>query len=62
MKDLVSLLIMISYGEKYFTIILLSEYGHAIACIKYPQIKHDETKFDGQVNIDYPCKLWSSLT
>ena len=33
----------------------------AIACIKYPQIKHDETKFDGQVNIDYPCKLWSSL-
>lgn len=33
----------------------------AVACIKYPQIKHDETKFDGEVNIDYPCKLWSSM-
>jgi hypothetical protein len=33
----------------------------AVACIKYPQIKHDEQKFNGEVNIDYPCKLWSSL-
>lgn len=33
----------------------------AVACIKYPEIKHDEKKFDGQVNIDYPCKLWSSM-
>ena len=33
----------------------------AIACIKYPHYEHDETKFDGEVNIDYPCKLWSSM-
>jgi len=33
----------------------------AIACIQYPQYKHDETKFKGEVNIDYPRKLWSSL-
>lgn len=33
----------------------------AVACIKYPQYKHDESKFNGEVNIDYPCKLWSSM-
>jgi hypothetical protein len=33
----------------------------AVACIKYPHYEHDATKFDGEVNIDYPCKLWSSL-
>jgi len=33
----------------------------AVACIQYPQYKHDEVKFDGEVNIDYPCKLWSSM-
>jgi|TARA_B110000444_G_scaffold159347_1_gene148986 hypothetical protein len=33
----------------------------AIACVKYPHYDHDATKFDGEVNIDYPCKLWSSL-
>ena len=33
----------------------------AVACIQYPQYKHDDTKFNGEVNIDYPCKLWSSL-
>lgn len=33
----------------------------AVACIQYPQYKHDETKFKGEVNIDYPRKLWSSL-
>jgi len=33
----------------------------AVACIKYPHYEHDTTKFDGEVNIDYPCKLWSSL-
>jgi hypothetical protein len=34
---------------------------NAVACIQYPQYKHDETKFNGAVNIDYPCKLWSSM-
>ena len=33
----------------------------AVACIQYPQYKHDSVKFDGEVNIDYPCKLWSSM-
>jgi len=33
----------------------------AVACIQYPHYEHDDTKFDGEVNIDYPCKLWSSL-
>ena len=33
----------------------------AVACIQYPQYKHDDTKFKGEVNIDYPKKLWSSL-
>ena len=33
----------------------------AIACIKYPHYEHDESKFDGEINIDYPCKLWSSM-
>lgn len=33
----------------------------AVACIQYPQYKHDATKFNGAINIDYPCKLWSSL-
>ena len=33
----------------------------AVACIKYPHYEHAATKFDGEVNIDYPCKLWSSL-
>jgi hypothetical protein len=33
----------------------------AVACIKYPHYEHDATKFDGEVNIDYPCKLWSSM-
>ena len=33
----------------------------AVACVKYPHYEHDTTKFDGEVNIDYPCKLWSSL-
>ena len=33
----------------------------AVACIKYPQYQHDESKFNGEVNIDYPCKLWSSM-
>lgn len=34
---------------------------HAVACIQYPQYKHDTTKFVGAVNIDYPRKLWSSM-
>jgi len=33
----------------------------AVACIQYPQYKHDSVKFNGEINIDYPCKLWSSL-
>lgn len=33
----------------------------AVACIQYKQIEHDTTKFNGEVNIDYPKKLWSSL-
>lgn len=33
----------------------------AVACIKYRQYQHDTTKFDGEINIDYPCKLWSSM-
>lgn len=33
----------------------------AVACIQYQQIEHDATKFNGEVNIDYPKKLWSSL-
>lgn len=33
----------------------------AVACIQYPQYKHDTTKFVNEVNIDYPRKLWSSL-
>jgi len=33
----------------------------AVACIKYPHYEHDATKFDGEINIDYPCKLWSSM-
>lgn len=33
----------------------------AVACIQYPQYEHDSTKFNGEINIDYPCKLWSSL-
>ena len=33
----------------------------AVACIQYPQYKHDSVKFDGEVNIDYPKKLWSSM-
>jgi hypothetical protein len=33
----------------------------AVACIQYPQYKHDNVKFDGEVNIDYPKKLWSSM-
>lgn len=33
----------------------------AVACIKYPHYDHDVTKFDGEINIDYPCKLWSSM-
>ena len=33
----------------------------AVACIQYPQYKHDGTKFNGEVNIDYPKKLWSSM-
>ena len=34
---------------------------NAVSCIQYPHYEHDNTKFDGEVNIDYPCKLWSSL-
>lgn len=33
----------------------------AVACIQYPQYEHDSVKFNGEINIDYPCKLWSSL-
>lgn len=34
---------------------------NAVTCIKYPNIMFDETKFDGQKNVNYPKKLWSSL-
>jgi len=34
---------------------------NAVACIQYPQYAHDSVKFNGEINIDYPCKLWSSL-
>lgn len=46
------------------TILSLLYYLHpddAVACIQYPQYKHDNTKFVGAVNIDYPRKLWSSM-
>jgi hypothetical protein len=33
----------------------------AVACIQYRQYDHVKTKFNGAVNIDYPCKLWSSM-
>jgi len=33
----------------------------AVACIQYRQYEHVKTKFNGAVNIDYPCKLWSSM-
>ena len=33
----------------------------AVACIKYDFDKYAETKFDGEKNVSYPKKLWSSL-
>ncbi len=33
----------------------------AVACIKYDFDKYPDTKFDGEKNVSYPKKLWSSL-
>ena len=33
----------------------------AVACIKYDFKEHNDTKFDGEKNVNYPKKLWSSL-
>tara|TARA_A100001011_G_scaffold398417_1_gene502793 strand:- start:3828 stop:5435 length:1608 start_codon:yes stop_codon:yes gene_type:complete len=33
----------------------------AVACVQYNFDKHDETKMDGEKNVSYPKKLWSSL-
>ena len=34
---------------------------HAIACVQYQFDHHDETKMDGEKNVSYPKKLWSSM-
>ena len=34
---------------------------HAVACVKYDFQDHEETKFNGEKNVSYPKKLWSSL-
>ena len=33
----------------------------AVACVQYDFDKHNETKFDGEKNVSYPKKLWSSF-
>lgn len=33
----------------------------AIACVQYDFENHSDTKFDGEKNVSYPKKLWSSL-
>ena len=33
----------------------------AVACIQYDFDKYPDTKFDGEKNVSYPKKLWSSL-
>ena len=34
---------------------------HALACVQYEFDHHDETKMDGEKNVSYPKKLWSSM-
>jgi len=34
---------------------------HAVACVQYDFKNHEETKFNGEKNISYPKKLWSSM-
>ena len=34
---------------------------HAVACVQYDFKHHDETKMDGEKNVSYPKKLWSSM-
>jgi len=34
---------------------------HALACVQYDFTHHDETKMDGEKNVSYPRKLWSSM-
>ncbi len=33
----------------------------AVACVQYDFKEHDETKFNGEKNVSYPKKLWSSM-
>lgn len=33
----------------------------AVSCVQYPEMIFSETKFNGQQNVNYPKKLWSSL-
>ena len=33
----------------------------AVACVQYDFDKHNDTKFDGEKNVSYPKKLWSSF-
>lgn len=35
--------------------------SHALACVQYDFKNHEETKMDGQKNVAYPKKLWSSM-
>ena len=34
---------------------------HAVACVQYDFKHHEETKFNGEKNVSYPKKLWSSM-
>ena len=34
---------------------------NALACVQYDFTHHDETKMDGEKNVSYPRKLWSSM-
>ena len=33
----------------------------AVSCVQYNFEKHNDTKFDGEKNVSYPKKLWSSM-
>jgi len=34
---------------------------HAVACVQYDFDTHEETKMNGEKNVSYPKKLWSSM-
>lgn len=51
----------ILFTESILPMLYMLNPKDAVACIQYDFDKYPDTKFDGEKNVSYPKKLWSSL-